>query len=339
MPKFAGLAATGAFVLMSVMLGRPAMAASFDCATAKSPREKLICGDPNLSALDGTLGQLYDDKRALLSPAGANLLRQSQRSWLRFTDMVCMTGKSTARYDTPAACLSAKYDERLSELKAVGQMIGPYRFNRIDMYAGRPIKEEDNTGSLPGFSMTHVAYPQIDNPATQAAVEWNRLVAGHISTDVEDDEDTELDFEIGSATDRLISLQWDDYYYGHGAAHGVGGSNVWNEIMTPKLRVATDVDFFGKGDAWIKPLQKLFFDALKAKGWALPESGSGDVAAGVKGDIEKHVTMPEHWLVTRDGLQTSFDAYEGGCYACNPGRPTATWAKLKPILSKDAVAP
>ena len=62
---------------------------SFDCSRATSAREKTICEDPALSALDGELVGLYSRKTSLLSPAGAKLLQTSERSWLHYIESVC----------------------------------------------------------------------------------------------------------------------------------------------------------------------------------------------------------------------------------------------------------
>jgi uncharacterized protein len=135
-----------------------AMAASFDCTTAQSKSEKTICRDPKLSDLDTKLAGLYVQRKALLSPAGQDALRTSQRNWLRVTGQVCANFKPSSNYEVPGYCLTRRYDDRLSELKLVGEQIGPYRFNRIDLFAATPVKDPtDQTGSAAGFAFEHAA--------------------------------------------------------------------------------------------------------------------------------------------------------------------------------------
>ena len=328
---------------ISAMLQAPATAASFDCSHAQSPREQAVCGDPKLSALDTKLGQVYDEHRALLSPEGARLLRHSQRSWLRFTDMVCNIAKDSqgVEFYNQAVCLSRQYDERLSQLAKVGQIIGPFRFNRIDLYAAKPADHGDDSGGYAGYGTQHVAYPQIDNPSSKAAFAWNKEMEQVLSSgkDFDAGENTVLDYELGYATERFISLRWNDGTYEHGTPHGYGGSHTQNEMLTPNLRPATSTDFFGQGDQWIKPLQGMFWDAMKADGYSLPENAGDKFSDSVKAGIDKHLISPDEWLFKSDGLETAFSSYEGGCYACNPGTPVVPWDKLKPLLAKDAVVP
>ena len=328
---------------ISAMFHCPATAASFDCSHAQSPREQAVCGDPKLSGLDSKLGQVYEEHRALLSPEGARLLRQSQRSWPRFTDMVCTINKDAQRggFYNQTICLSRQYDERLSQLAKVGQKIGPFQFNRIDLYAAKPAEDGDTSGYSAGYGTQHVAYPQIDNPKSAAAFAWNKEMEQVLSSgkDFDPGADTELDYELGYANERLISLRWNDGTYEHGTAHGWGGSHTENEILTPSLRPATSADFFRQGDEWIKPLQSMFWEAMKADGYSLPENLGDKFKDSVKADIDKHLISPDEWLFKSDGLETAFSAYEGGCYACNPGTPVVPWDKLKPLLAKDAVVP
>lgn len=47
-------------LIAGLLLAHPcANATSFDCQRGRSPTERMICGDPALSTLDDTLGQLY----------------------------------------------------------------------------------------------------------------------------------------------------------------------------------------------------------------------------------------------------------------------------------------
>jgi uncharacterized protein len=81
-----GLAATlvTALVAGAPSGAGPARAASFDCAKAATPTEWAICRNPTLSALDGRLGAVYD-QRVALDPG----LRQIQRGWLAARNAGC----------------------------------------------------------------------------------------------------------------------------------------------------------------------------------------------------------------------------------------------------------
>src|SRR5262245_4455995 len=78
---------------------------SFPCDQARTPAEKLICSSPELSTLDGHLGQYYSAARSTLKTADSCLL-SDQRNWLRTQRDTC----------SDAACLRQAYLRRLAEL-------------------------------------------------------------------------------------------------------------------------------------------------------------------------------------------------------------------------------
>jgi uncharacterized protein len=90
----AALTASGlALVVLSPPpMSAPARAASFNCAQAASKTEHAICGDAQLSALDGQIGLAYQQRLAL-APA----TRQVQRGWLRVRDEGCVDDKDCLR--------------------------------------------------------------------------------------------------------------------------------------------------------------------------------------------------------------------------------------------------
>ena len=84
-----------------------ARAASFDCAKAKLPVEKMLCSDAALSDLDGRLASSY--RRALALVSNPELLKAEQRSWLTIERKKC----------ADVACLRQAYQQRLTALEAV----------------------------------------------------------------------------------------------------------------------------------------------------------------------------------------------------------------------------
>ena len=310
-----------------------AHAASFDCNAAKTPTEKAICGSPKLSALDERLAQDYERALHALGPAGAAQLKTSQRSWLRFATQVCTPGKRPGHGESTAECLETEFGHRLEQLAQAGVRVGPYVFNRIDYYAAARGRDDEG-GSHSGFVTDHVAFAQIDAPLTAATNAWNAaqrrddpgpITLSNESDDVAEDDDT--DYTLGCASDRFISLQVDGSEYQHGAAHGSYDHEVHDTMLVPALRKMTASDLFAAGTPWKSRLPTLFWNVYTQD----PDAGK-DVES-IQQAIRESAANPERWLLTPAGLQISFDAYEAGCYACNPGPITVPWASLKPMLA------
>jgi hypothetical protein len=77
-------------------------AASFDCAKAAAPVEKMICASPQVSALDEQLATLYGRAKA-----GSDAARTSQREWLSHVRDRCGT----------TDCLVQAYTARIAALE------------------------------------------------------------------------------------------------------------------------------------------------------------------------------------------------------------------------------
>ena len=307
--------------------------ASFDCAHAASSREQLVCGDSELAALDEQLGHIYRERKARLSLSGGQLLKGSEQSWLRFIDTVCPVNTSgTDPKGERRDCLKRRYTQRLKQIQMVGQRFGPFLFNRVDLYSAEPTSDEG--GAIQGFSVHHVAYPQIDDASSKEMARWNNQTAQELSEETEC-EDDDVDYEIGYANARFISMQWQHSAYCHGTPHGYFDIKTQNFVLSPHLESLPEQDVFGPGNAWAKALQSRFWAALLQTGWRVPDGQPAEV----KQELEDDFIRPDAWLFVKDGLRVSFGSYEGGCYACTPAPVTLPWAALKPLLSKNAVVP
>jgi uncharacterized protein YecT (DUF1311 family) len=322
--------ATAAF-LVTLVTG--AHAASFDCKAAKTPTEKAICGSPKLSALDERLARDYERALQSLSAAGAASLKQSQRGWLRYATQVCVPGKRPGHGESTAECLEIEFGRRVDQLAQAGIRVGPYVFNRVDYYAAARA-HDDEGGAHSGFVTDHVAFAQIDAPVTPATTAWNAaqrkedpgpISVGSAPDDVAEDDDT--DYTLGCAGDRFVSLQVNGSEYQHGTAHGTYDHEVRNLLLAPALRKMTASDLFAAGAPWKSRLPTLFWNV-----YATDPDAAKDVES-VQQAIKESAADPQAWLLTPEGLQISFDAYQAGCYACNPGPITVPWAALRPMLA------
>lgn len=326
-----------ATTLLASLAAAGAHAASFDCKMAKTPTEKAICGSPRLSALDEKLARDYERALHALSPAGATQLKASQRSWLRFATQVCVPRKKTPDGDPPASCLEAEFKRRLEQLAQAGVRLGPYVFNRVDFYSSASTPGEG--GTYPDFVVQHAGFPQIDSPANAATAAWNaamRLddpgpVSGRDSPD-DEIEDDDTDYTFGCADSRFVSVQVDRSEYQHGTAHGGYDHQVTNLLLAPAARKMAATDVFAAKAPWKTRLPALFWKAY------IQDADANKDMPSIKEAIESVAVDPDRWLLTPDGLQVSFNAYEAGCYACNPGPITVAWIDLKPMLATPDLA-
>jgi uncharacterized protein len=96
-----------------MLLGSPAVASSFDCAKASSPAERLVCSNPELSALDSRMSEAYSNAIGAVEPASKPRLVIEQRHWIRYVRDVCDT----------VNCLRSAYGQRSDLLEKNSRVI------------------------------------------------------------------------------------------------------------------------------------------------------------------------------------------------------------------------
>ena len=311
-----------------------AIAASFDCRDAASAREKVICGDPVLSQLDKDLGRTYRERRTMLSPHGAKVLQNSERSWLHFVSTVCPNTNppNSENSWTPAYCLKKRYEDRLKQIQRVGERFGPFIFSRVDIFAAEPAP--DQTGDIGGFYVHHVAYPQIDNPTSTQSKSWNarsiRTLSGNGDCGKEADDDQ--DYTISYANERLISMGISISEYCHGAAGEFYTSGAQNFVLAPSFRALTARDVFGRSHRWVGRLETLVWQKFDKNGWT--KGWTSEEQKDIKERLGYIVIRPDNWVFTKDGLSMAFNHDEVGY---NIYSVIISWSELKSLLPQDSI--
>lgn len=102
-------------VCIGLWLPLAAQGASFDCAKAKTKTDKTICSNPELSKLDGELGDAYTRTMNLSSAQRQHKIRAKQIDWLegvrdKCTDKACLVNAYKARLNI----LDPLFDDNLT---------------------------------------------------------------------------------------------------------------------------------------------------------------------------------------------------------------------------------
>ena len=108
------------FLFSAVSL--PAMSGSLECAKAQTKAEKLICSDPQLSALDGMLDEAYSIIRNATRPEDKPKIISKQKYWLEHIrntceDAVCLRKVYTAQIESLIVQPQAAHTEKLVPFK------------------------------------------------------------------------------------------------------------------------------------------------------------------------------------------------------------------------------
>ncbi len=315
-----------AVLLAALLHSAPGAAASFDCAKASGAREKTICADPHLSATDEEIAASYAAARAALSPEGAEIMRKSQRSWLRFLDKACPDGAS--------ACLAPWFDERPKFLaEAATEKSGRTFFvsDEWTFIAAEKTGEEEIPGENAMQYRRQMSF-RIDAAASEGERAFNAAIEKHrdyLWNGFDGATTMNASFTLNEATENFASLDIFGWEYPLGAAHGFGAATHLN-FRLDEARPLAAADLFAK-DGW---QQRLADNALEELTLIFGEMGLFDEGKQAIADM---VADPEHWVVTKTGLGVNFPVYSVGPYAGGDNTVTTSWEKLEPWLAEDAI--
>lgn len=140
-----------ALALLLIALPLQAGAASFDCAKASHPVEKMVCASPTLSKLDEDLAQAFRQRLAVV--LDKNALRGQQKDWNAVLRTRCAKG-------CPATDIETQYREQVASLK--GEWEEMWSANYKSSYEGQLDLTARDSG---GFSFRLVRV-HVDEPDT-----------------------------------------------------------------------------------------------------------------------------------------------------------------------------
>jgi len=313
--------------LAACALSPAASAASFDCSKAASDVEKTICGFPDLSAADETLATAWATAIGGLSKDAIVKMREGQRAWLDFAGYACIENSDDETMEGRGQCLLSEFNDRIRTLEG-SRMLGGHRFYLVTGNSGE-IDPDYDASSAWHVASHSFAYPQID-ARTSMAESFNELMAG-LRGDVGDGEgssassDTDLTVTLDEVLPARITVTVNDYWYGHGAAHGNYGITHVHYLVEEEREIEAS-DLLA-GENWQDKLADLAIAALKAQhGDALFDS--------FEDDVREVAADPHRWIFEDYGLGIQFQPYEVSAYAY--GAPTATisWDDLEGLLSE-----
>jgi uncharacterized protein len=323
------------FVVALILL-RPGEAASFACDAARAtPRERLVCGDPELSSADGKLAAAYRAALSALSEKGRSDLRNGQRDWLRYTQAICWIDGKAPSNNSKDNCLKTEYEKRQKQLDNAAVKAGGMVIRRVDRFSVTYSTGRGSGGSHPGFNTTVISFPQIDKPNNARERAWNKLIAKHKhaglllaavsannSSDSEDDSDLLVDYVLGSVSPSMISLWLQVYYDAHGA-HGTAQDEGITWLLGER-RALRAQDVFDASRPWDEALARLVLQRAKRE-------ASGDLAVSEPSEIIDKVRDPAHWLIVKRALVFRFVS-ESAPSCCAAIEATIPWTVMKPYL-------
>jgi Protein of unknown function (DUF3298)/Deacetylase PdaC len=201
----------------------------------------------------------------------------------------------------------------------------------------REIKESDKRHNY----AIDVAYPQIEGMPAARVAGFNEAARSLAAKEAADFRKSMADYEQGSrpdngssldvdyyvdyADDDLVSVGFNEDSFYSGAAHPNHATIVLNYDLKAgrALRLA---DLFEPGSPYLKVISDYCMAKLKG------DSDLGSDDEWIKEGASPKAANYRSWLVKKDGLEITFDAYQVASYAAGPQYVTVPFDALKKIV-------
>ncbi|MGA2276918.1 MAG: lysozyme inhibitor LprI family protein [Terracidiphilus sp.] len=319
-------------LMLIVLTGCVAHAASFDCKQAATPVEKAVCASPELNAADEKLAAAYKTALAAAPAEMKEAVREDQRNWLRgiaahFTDCLSADYESVCT-DDPPLYLLVYYKTRIEALQKLIQTKGGVTFvwrSKTHILA----KKTNN------FTLLDASWPQ-SMSATEEWKAWNAAIeAAARDTDWAHDEETMTGATVDIVGNDLVTATV------YENSESMDFRYVWKQFnwLLKERRALRPSDLFRPGSGWNQFIEgrcdKDLHRQLDDKDYNYTSFLPGQMPH------ELHIVVmdPEDWKMDSKGLEVQFIPYTVAPPAIHPDPVLIPWADLKPYLQPGFVAP
>ena len=332
-------------LVLLLLANSAALAASFDCAKAKTPREQAICASPELSAADDKMAAAYQAVLTAATPEMVAEVREGQRAWLHAIANHCVKPGS-ASSTALAECLLGYYQTRTQELR---RLLGANH----DAFVTRSIKltwpdapgESSALEETPGFGTLIATWPQSTNDTAEWQA-WNKAIEAATQRLVRPqgennpsgewlkkwaaDGDFEVTATVGLVGEELVTASIGIEGMGHGAGHPSETGIEFNWLLKQKRELRPE-DVFRKDSNWQKAIE-----ARCSKELQQPDANLYD---DWEKALPKVVLDPRNWQLNGEGLTIDFPEYTVSPRVSPVGPVMIPWTTLKPFLQPSFAIP
>jgi hypothetical protein len=141
--------------------------------------------------------------------------------------------------------------------------------------------------------------------------------------------ETQQRFEVPLVTDHLVTVDFEDFRYDSGAAHGLPSS--WSVLFDLERGRPLNADDLFRNDGWVKIAADLAETALRER-----------LGGGFQGDrdaVHDVVVGIENWSFRKGEAVITFPVYTVASYADGPQKVTVPYERLTASLRADAALP
>ena len=309
---------------------------SFDCSSAMTASEQMICTDAQLSKADTAMATAYRRLQEQESAASFATVQASQRAWLAFVRKSCgdraKMPDDLGERNALQGCLNDNYSdraERLGNLQVLKS--GPLALEPRMRFFSRARPATEDSDVYPWMEGGPEAAPFNAWIAKTLALGRRRMDDKGLFPFGHDVDDMKLSarrtYSIARFDAHIVSFQVSTFDYTGGAHEAIDEKQFSWDIG--KSRPFGPRDIFVKGRNWVKFATDFCLRDLRGQ---FAQQG----AQGPDRDAVESVVRGENWLFARDHATVHFTVYTITSFAGGEYDVDIPYAALKPYLPSDA---
>lgn len=277
-------------IAAGLFIGSEATSASFDCAKASHPVERIVCADTWLSAEDERIASEYRKAMASAPAEIRAFLKKSQQEWVKYTRTLCREGRSD--------CVRSAYSN-WKPLEGMIESHGRFKFATIRTYRAERHSSESLDGGEDGarFSTLLGSYALMWEPK-DIAESWNeRSTCGR---ELQEGAQTSEDLVVYFASDSLISASCGGWRYNFGTPHGESFGASDNYLLREGRPMGID-DLFFVDSRWREHITDFVMKEMEARDDECMSRTQGQT----RESISEQISSDRDWNVSESGLWVS----------------------------------
>jgi uncharacterized protein YecT (DUF1311 family) len=332
---------------VTLLLAATAHAASFDCAKAKTPQEKAICGFRDLSEADDRMAAAYQEVVNAAPDAMVAQIRNDQVIWIHGLAVNCPSDGGVLSQQL-VDCLRDYYVSRIDNLRRLIYRSGNVTFvwRSITLtQKNEPGDPESDDDANPGYGTLDASWPQtkgsspewqtwntaIERASQKIAAPNRRAVDGKWDPEWAAGMEGFVNTSIGLVNPQWISATVEYNWTGHGAFRQNQSTLQLNWMLQEKREMRAE-DVFHPNSGWEHAVENRCAQQL-AK-----ELGEENLPKNIHKQLREFIADPENWKLEPAGLTIVYQPY----YIVGripPDPITVPWHELQPYLQPSFVLP
>lgn len=315
--------------LLAAQLISPLPALAFPCSKASTKVERVICAKPEIKQADDAMEKVYFSLRDNLAPESADMLKSSQKNWLKYRNITCLAEPNCLRAETQSRT------EVLAEISRYQPDLVPVFIWQLGGKNAYSLKFDGVKFSYPNTGDQSAGRSAFNREVDRqiAKMPWGEKTENQTISSWEQ----EINLRINQLSRKMISATATTYDYS-GGAHPNSWSNSININLQTARSMKTSDLFSNKSievlisdcrDIIIKEKSSRFGDTIEESRTEIEESYPGAVKAHV-GDMAR-------WRFTYENISIDFDSYAIGPYAAGPFSCEFSTGYIKNLASNSEI--